>query len=72
MAGPDSLRAVRTKTALTTDDGTARDRPNAGSGLLHQNRNFLRLFAAGIASVGGSAIAQLCLIWIIVTDTGSS
>ena len=39
---------------------------------LFLNRNFLRLFAAGIASVSGASIAQVCLIWIIVADTGSA
>jgi hypothetical protein len=42
------------------------------SGQLFQNSNFLRLFAAGIASVSGAAIAQVCLIWMIVEQTGSS
>jgi Transmembrane secretion effector len=72
VVGPDSDRIARENPAAPKEDGPPRFGPNPKSGLLLQNRNFLRLFAAGIASVGGSAIAQVCLIWIIATDTGSS
>lgn len=72
VAGPSFPTVVCRDQGPSKEEGSARDRPNLGSGRLLQNRNFLRLFAAGLASVGGSAIAQVCLIWIIATDTGSS
>jgi MFS family permease len=37
-----------------------------------RNRNFLRVFTAGLGSVAGSAIAGVCLIWIVAIDTGSA
>ena len=32
----------------------------------------MRVFAAGIGSVAGSAIASVCLVWIVFSETGSA
>lgn len=39
---------------------------------LFRNRNYLRVFAAGLGSVAGSAVTGVCLIWIVAVDTGSA
>jgi Na+/melibiose symporter-like transporter len=39
---------------------------------LFQNRNYVRVFAAGLGSVAGSAIAGVCIIWIVYADTASA
>ncbi|HLM70729.1 MAG: MFS transporter [Thermoplasmata archaeon] len=36
------------------------------------NRNFLRVFTAGLGSVAGSAISSVCLVWIVAVDTRSA
>ncbi|MCI4372673.1 MAG: MFS transporter, partial [Thermoplasmata archaeon] len=39
---------------------------------LFRNQGFLRVFTAGIGSTAGSAVAGICLIWIVWTATGSA
>jgi MFS family permease len=39
---------------------------------LFRNRNYVRVFAAGIGSVAGSAIAGVCLVWIVFSETNSA
>jgi Na+/melibiose symporter-like transporter len=39
---------------------------------LFRNRNFVRVFSAGLGSVAGSSIAGVCLVWIVAIDTGSA
>ncbi|MGI0128538.1 MAG: MFS transporter [Thermoplasmata archaeon] len=41
-------------------------------GALFRNRNYLRVFTAGLGSVAGSAVTSVCLIWIVFADTGSA
>ena len=38
---------------------------------LFQNRNYLRVFSAGLGSVAGSAIASVCIVWITTEVTHS-
>lgn len=40
--------------------------------MLFQNRNYLRVFTAGIGSVAGSAITSVCLVWYVFFETGSA
>jgi len=54
---------------------TARSLPLTSSSnyrALFGNRNYFRVFAAGLGSVAGSAIASVCLIWIVAIETGSA
>lgn len=37
-----------------------------------RNRNFTRLFLAGVTSISGFAIGQVALTWIVYADTGSA
>jgi len=46
--------------------------PTNSYGRLFRNRNFLRVFSAGLGSVAGSSIAGVCLVWIVAIDTGSA
>lgn len=39
---------------------------------LLSNANYLRVFSAGLGSVAGSAIASVCLIWLVAVRTGSA
>jgi len=39
---------------------------------LFQNRNYVRVFSAGLGSVAGSGIAGVCIIWIVYANTGSA
>ncbi len=39
---------------------------------LLRNANYLRVFSAGIGSVAGSAIASVCLVWLVAERTGSA
>ncbi len=39
--------------------------------LLVRNPAYLRVFVAGLGSVAGSAIAGVCLVWIVYASTGS-
>jgi MFS transporter len=39
---------------------------------LVRNANYLRVFAAGLGSVAGSAIAGVCLIWLVAERTHSA
>ncbi|MGI0070737.1 MAG: MFS transporter [Thermoplasmata archaeon] len=39
---------------------------------LLRNRNYFRVFSAGLGSVAGSTIATVCLVWIVAVDTGSA
>ncbi|HXQ49358.1 MAG TPA: MFS transporter [Thermoplasmata archaeon] len=41
-------------------------------GPLLQNPGYLRVFSAGLGSTAGSAIAGICLIWIVWAATGSA
>jgi len=41
-------------------------------GALFRNANYLRVFSAGLGSVAGSAIAGVCLIWLVAERTGSA
>lgn len=49
-------------------------RPPSGSSYrrLLANPNYFRVFSAGVASVAGSAIAGICIIWIVYAQTGSA
>lgn len=38
---------------------------------LFTNRNYTRVFFAGLGSIAGSSIAGVCLVWIVFTSTGS-
>ncbi|HTZ62308.1 MAG TPA: MFS transporter [Thermoplasmata archaeon] len=38
---------------------------------LFRNRNYLRVFGAGLGSIAGSAIASVCIVWITASVTGS-
>ena len=38
---------------------------------LFGNRNYLRVFSAGLGSVAGSAIASVCIVWITAQETHS-
>ncbi|HTW55804.1 MAG TPA: MFS transporter [Thermoplasmata archaeon] len=44
----------------------------AGYGALFRTPAYVRVFAAGIGSVGGSAIASVCLVWFVYARTGSA
>lgn len=39
--------------------------------LLHEV-GYLRVFVAGLGSVGGQAVAGVCTIWIVAVETGST
>jgi len=39
---------------------------------LFGNANYLRVFTAGLGSVAGSAIAGVCLVWLVAERTGSA
>jgi hypothetical protein len=39
---------------------------------LIRNANYLRVFSAGLGSVAGSAIAGVCIIWLVAERTGSA
>ena len=41
-------------------------------GRLLRNPNYFRVFSAGIGSLAGQAIASVCLVWIVATETGSA
>lgn len=45
--------------------------PRAYGPLFH-NPGFVRVFAAGLGSAAGSAIAGVCLVWIVFADTASA
>ncbi|HZY93181.1 MAG TPA: MFS transporter [Thermoplasmata archaeon] len=49
------------------DEGAPR-----GYASLLRNRDFLKLFSAGVGSVLGGSIAQVCLVWLIFTATHSA
>ena len=44
--------------------------PQAGPVL--QNRNFLRLFVAAVASAAGASVAIVSISWLVYTETGSA
>jgi predicted MFS family arabinose efflux permease len=44
----------------------------ANYGRLLRNSGYLRVFSAGAASVAGSAISGVCIIWVVFTSTGSA
>lgn len=46
-------------------------RAGGGYGSLFRNRAYLRVFTAGLGSVAGSAIAGVCLVWLVAVRTGS-
>lgn len=46
--------------------------PSSSYRQLFQNRNYLRVFSAGLGSVAGSAITGVSLVWIVAVDTGSA
>jgi Transmembrane secretion effector len=46
--------------------------PTTRYGALFRNPGYLRVFSAGLASTAGSAIASICLIWIVWVATGSA
>ena len=46
--------------------------PKPSYGSLLRNANYLRVFAAGLGSVAGSAIAGVCLVWLVAERTGSA
>lgn len=37
-----------------------------------RNRNYLRVFSAGLGSVAGSSLAAVCLVWVVYSETGSA
>jgi len=39
---------------------------------LLRNANYLRVFTAGLGSVAGSAIASVCVVWVVAERTGSA
>jgi Na+/melibiose symporter-like transporter len=39
---------------------------------LLRNRNYFRVFSAGLGSVAGSAISSICLVWIVYASTSSA
>jgi MFS family permease len=39
---------------------------------LFRNRNYFRVFAAGLGSIAGQAISGVCLVWIVYADTRSA
>ncbi len=39
---------------------------------LFRNANYVRVFGAGLGSVAGSAIASVCLVWLVAVRTGSA
>lgn len=39
---------------------------------LFRNPDYLRVFSAGLGSVAGSAIAAVCLVWLVAERTGSA
>ncbi|MGA9840331.1 MAG: MFS transporter [Thermoplasmata archaeon] len=39
---------------------------------LFRNRNYARVFSAGLGSVAGSAVASICLVWIVFSETRSA
>jgi Na+/melibiose symporter-like transporter len=39
---------------------------------LLRNTNYVRVFGAGLGSVAGSAIAAVCLVWLVAERTGSA
>ena len=41
-------------------------------GSLLRNANYLRVFSAGLGSVAGSAIAGVCIVWLVAERTGSA
>lgn len=51
---------------------TRKGGPKSSFGRLLGNPNYLRVFSAGLASIAGSSIAGVCLIWIVFTATGSA
>lgn len=46
--------------------------PRRGYAALFRNANYLRVFAAGLGSVAGSAITGVCLIWLVAETTHST
>ncbi len=46
--------------------------PSGNYRRLFQNSGYFRVFNAGLGSTAGSAIASICLIWIVWSDTGSA
>lgn len=45
--------------------------PRSVYGRLLTNPGYTRVFFAGLGSTAGSAIASVCLVWIVFVDTGS-
>jgi MFS family permease len=41
-------------------------------GRVLRNRNYFRVFAAGLGSTAGQAISGVCLVWIVYADTASA
>ncbi|HXQ94496.1 MAG TPA: MFS transporter [Thermoplasmata archaeon] len=39
---------------------------------LFRNRNYVRVFSAGLGSVAGSSIASVCLVWLVFSETHSA
>ncbi len=48
------------------------DPARASYGGLFRNRNYVRVFSAGLGSVAGSAITSVCLVWLVEQRTGSA
>jgi len=47
-------------------------RVRSAYGPLFRNANYLRVFFAGLGSVAGSAIAEICVVWLVAEKTGSA
>jgi Na+/melibiose symporter-like transporter len=47
-------------------------RARSSYGRLLRNRNYVRVFSAGLGSIAGSTIASICLVWIVYVATGSA
>jgi Transmembrane secretion effector len=41
-------------------------------GQLFRNRNYFRVFTAGLGSTAGQAITGVCLVWVVFTETDSA
>ena len=41
-------------------------------GSLFRNRNYFRVFAAGLGSTAGQALTGVCLVWVVFTETSSA
>jgi MFS family permease len=72
--GPTGSTGGYLSTARASRSPTSMAEPSparSAYGRLLSNRGYTRVFSAGLGSTAGSAIASVCLVWIVFTDTGS-